>query len=450
MPTKALQHLGNPRRHVRVETLVRLRWFSTAAQLAAVLIVHFVLEFSLPLWECLAIIALYGWVNIILKIQFRMTPRLAPERAAWLLAFDIVELAVLLFLTGGLQNPFTFLLLGPVLLAATVLPPRLTLLLGFFSVACATLLVFFRLPLPWAADEMLELPSLYVAGVWLSYVLAVGPIGAYAWVIAEEARLLSDALAATEIVLEREQHLSQLDGLAAAAAHELGTPLATISVVVKELERALPEESPHAEDIRLLRAQTQRCREILGKITHLPASGAPYDRLALSTLLNEIVAPHRDAGIAIDIVLPSDRANEPVGARNPAVIYGLGNLIENAVDFAHERVEVVARWTVHDVIVTISDDGPGFAPEVLKRIGEPYVTTRGTNRKGGEAGGLGLGFFIAKTLLERSGATLAFVNRMPPDKGAIVRLRWPRADYEMREESPPTEVWQDATAATAP
>lgn len=449
MPAQTLELLGNPRRHVRVETLTRLRWISVAGQLAAVLVVAFGFDFSLPFWQCLAVIAIYGWVNIVLKIQFRMTPRVEPERAAWLLAFDIVELAVLIFLTGGLQNPFAFLLLGPVLLAATVLPPRMTLTLGVFSVGCATLLVFLYMPLPWQPDEPLELPPLYIAGVWLSLLIATGFIGAYAWVIAEEARRLADALAATEIVLAREQHLSQLDGLAAAAAHELGTPLATISVVVKELERALAPDSPHTEDIRLLRQQTQRCREILAKIADLPASGAPFDRLAISTLLGEVIAPYRDPSIAIEIVLPSERADEPVGPRNPAILYGLGNLIENAVDFARSRVEIVARWTEHDVVVTISDDGPGFASEVLGKIGEPYVTTRGGSRSSADvaASGLGLGFFIAKTLLERSGATIAFLNRMPPERGAIVRIRWPRADYERRESG--EEVRQDATPSIA-
>lgn len=443
-----MEHLGNPRRQVRVDTLSRLRWISVIGQLAAIIVVAFGLEFNLPLWHCLAVITLYAWINIVIRVQFRMTPRVQPENAAWLLAFDILELAVLLFLTGGLQNPFCFLLLGPVLLAATILPPRMTILLGIFSVACATVLLGLHMPLPWDADDPLELPPLYMVGMWLSLQLAMGFIGAYAWVIAEEARKLADALAATEIVLAREQHLSQLDGLAAAAAHELGTPLATISVVVKELERTLKADDPHGEDIRLLRQQTQRCREILGKIAELPASGAPFDRLALSTLIEQVVAPHRDAGIAIDIVLPGERESEPVGPRNPAVIYGLGNLIENAVDFAATRVEVVARWTAQDVVVTISDDGPGFAPEILRRIGEPYVTTRGGSRKGdADSDGLGLGFFIAKTLLERSGATMAFVNRRPPETGAIVRVRWTRVDYELEVELP--GVRQDATPQTA-
>ena len=233
-------------------------------------------------------------------------------------------------------------------------------------------------------------------------------------------------------MLAHEQHLSQLDGLAAAAAHELGTPLSTISVIARELERAIEPTSPHADDVRLLREQAGRCRDILSKITELSASGAPFDRMRLSALIEEVVAPHRNFGVAIDVTLPSEASPEPVGARNPAILYGLGNLLENAVDFARQRVEVVAAWSNQDVAVTISDDGPGFAPEIMDRIGEPYVTSRRPQRKApdSENSGLGLGFFIAKTLLERSGATLAFENRVIPERGAVVRIHWGRADFE--------------------
>ena len=200
-----------------------------------------------------------------LRLRFHMTQRLEPDRAAWLLAFDIAELAVLLFLTGGLQNPFAFLFLGPVLLSATALPPRFTLMLGAFAIACATVLVFAHYPLPWDSDDPLQLPPIYMIGVWLSILLAIGFIGVYAWQITEESRQLADALAATELVLAREQHLSQLDGLAAAAAHELGTPLSTIAVIAKELENAIAADAPHGDDVRLLREQATRCRDILGQ-----------------------------------------------------------------------------------------------------------------------------------------------------------------------------------------
>jgi two-component system, sensor histidine kinase RegB len=430
-PTDA-RALSLLRRNVRLHTLVRIRWFAVLGQTGAVVVVHYGLDFTLPLAACFAVIALSAALNVAVRLRFRTTPRLDPDRAAWLLAFDIVQLGALLFLTGGLENPFAFLFLGPVLISATALPRRMTLMLGGLAALCATALVFVHMPLPWASDDPLELPPTYMLAVWLSLLLALGFIGAYAWQVAEEARLLADALAATELVLAREQHLSQLDGLAAAAAHELGTPLSTIAVIVKELERTLEPGSPHAEDIKLLREQAQRCREILAKLTELSTASGPFDRMKLSGLIEEVVAPHRNFGVTIAVALPPDRSAEPVGARNPAVLYGLGNLAENAVDFARLRVEVAAQWSDQEVTITITDDGPGFSPEVIGRIGEPYVTSRGRSRPAAEpeSGGLGLGLFIAKTLLERTGATLTCANRPAPQSGAIVRVRWARIDFE--------------------
>ena len=244
-------------------------------------------------------------------------------------------------------------------------------------------------------------------------------------------------MAATELVLAREQHLSQLDGLAAAAAHELGTPLATITVIATELERAIEKGSPLTDDIVLLREQAQRCRQILGKLTELSADSEPFDRMPLSALLEEVVAPHRHFGVDIEVALTAHDAIEPVGGRNPAILYGFGNLVENAVDFAEGNVRVAAEWSSEDVSVTITDDGPGFSPEIMDRIGDPYVTSRRQRRMnvGSEGGGgLGLGFFIAKTLLERSGATLEFENRTAPERGAVVRVRWGRDDFEQPPE----------------
>lgn len=427
--TADLLHLPQ-RRNVRLHTLLRLRWLAIIGQTIAVLVVYYAIEFPLPIWACLAVIALSAWLNVALQMRFSLTQRLEPERAAWLLAFDIAELAVLLFLTGGLENPFAFLFLAPVLLSATALPPRITLILGIFAVVCATVLVFAHYPLPWDADNPLELPWIYLIGVWFSILLTIGFISVYTWQITEESRQIAEALAATELVLAREQHLSQLDGLAAAAAHELGTPLSTILVVIKELEHALEPDSPHLDDVRLLREQSQRCRDILAKLTEL-STGEPFDRVPLSALIEEVVAPHRNFGIAIDVALAHDPA-PPTGARNPAILYGLGNLLENAVDFAHARVEVTADWSDEDVAVAISDDGPGFAPEIMSRIGEPYVRSSKRRRMNtsSETIGLGLGFFIAKTLLERSGATVEFENRAFPDRGAVIRVRWLRSDFE--------------------
>jgi two-component system sensor histidine kinase RegB len=433
-----LQPVPQSGRHVRVDTLVRLRWIAVIGQSIAVLVVHFGLDFSLPLYACLAVIALAAWLNVALRVRFSTTQRLPPDRAAWLFAFDIAEIGVLLFLTGGLQNPFSFLLLGPVLLAATSLPPRMIVILAGFAAFCTTVIAFYYYPLPWDADERpLQLSAVYIAGIWVATLLSIGFIGVHAWQLTEEARQMTNALAATELVLAREQHLSQLDGLAAAAAHELGTPLATITVVATELARAIETDSPLADDIALLREQAQRCRQILGKLTELSADDKPFDRMPLSALLEEVVAPHRNFGVAINIALTPHEGTEPIGGRNPAILYGLGNLVENAVDFARGTVRVDADWTTDDVLVTITDDGPGFAPEIMDRIGDPYVTSPRRRRMniGSEGGGgLGLGFFIAKTLLERAGATLEFNNRPAPERGAIVRVHWGRSEFEQPHE----------------
>jgi len=300
------------------------------------------------------------------------------------------------------------------------------------------LLVFVHAPLPWDSEAPLELPPIYVAGIWLSILLAIGFIGLHAWQVTEDARQLADALAATELILVREQHLSQLDGLAAAAAHELGTPLATITVIAKELALAIPAGSEHGDDVRLLNEQARRCRGILSKLTEL-SSGEPFDRMRLSALLEEVVAPHRHFGVVFDVSLASANVPEPVASRNPAILYGLGNILENAAEFAKERVEVKAVWTAAEVEVTISDDGPGFAADIIDRIGEPYLGRHRPSRPQTETdgmaeSGLGLGLFIAKTLLERSGASLQFTNRLTPERGAVVHVRWQRGEFERQTE----------------
>jgi two-component system sensor histidine kinase RegB len=433
MTDVAASDFRHPRRYVRLDTILRLRWLAVLGQLAAIFVVRQGLEFDVEVLPCVTIIGLSALLNLTLQIAFNPMRRLEPAYAAALLALNIVELAGLLFFTGGLQNPFSFLFLVPVLISATALPVRLTIGLGALALACASVLVFFHFPLPWDSDDPLILPPIYLFGVWLSIVLAIGVTSLYAFQVTEEARKLSDALAATELVLAREQHLTQLDGLAAAAAHELGTPLSTIFLISRELERS-SQNSQIAGDIKTLREQAQRCRDILAKITQLSASGAPFDRMPLSTLIEEIVAPHRDFGVTIKVRIAVAGSREPVGTRNPAILYGIGNILENAVDFARSTVEVNAWWNNETIEIVISDDGPGFAPDIIKRIGEPYLSRRRSPEEAqSDHRGLGLGVFIARTLLERTGANVSFTNRIFPDHGAVVQIAWPRAHFEAAE-----------------
>src|SRR5258707_6068003 len=267
----AASDLRHPRRYVRLVTILRLRWLAVLGQLAAIFIVVQGLEFDLPVIPCVAVIGLSALLNLVLQTAFNPMRRLEPGYAAALLALNIVELAGLLYFTGGLQNPFSFLFLAPVLISATALPIRLTIALGALAVACASALVFFHMPLPWEGEEPLVLPPIYLFGVWLSILVAIGVTSLYAFQVTEAARKLSDALAATELVLTREPHLTQLDALAAAAAHELRTPLSTIFLIARELESTvkdtLQDNAALAGDVKTLREQAQRCRDILAKIT---------------------------------------------------------------------------------------------------------------------------------------------------------------------------------------
>jgi two-component system sensor histidine kinase RegB len=439
---------GNEARLLRLDTLVRLRWLAVMGQSAAVAGVHFGLGFRLPFGPCFLVIAASALVNLALRIRYPASFRLGDNAATLLLGFDILQLAALLFLTGGLQNPFAMLFLAPVLISATALPPERTLGLGCLAVGSASMLVLVHRPLPWSGERP-ELPFLYVTGVWTAILLGVAFIGVYAWRVAEEARQLAGALAATELVLAREQHLSQIDGLAAAAAHELGTPLATIALVAKELDHALPKEGPIAEDLKLLREQVDRCRGILAKLTSLDEEQPGFlETMTVSHLLEDLVEPQRSLGVAIRVKTVGDKP-EPVCRRSPGLTYGLGNIVDNAADFAATGVDIEAQWTPDQVRIEIRDDGPGFAPEVLLRAGEPYVTTRGPDRgrtSGADrteaegAGGLGLGLFIAKTFIERSGAQLTLTNVPPPGTGAVVRIVWPRGAFEHGAATGPQEV----------
>ena len=427
---------GLPDGPLRLSTLVRLRWLAIAGQAVAVVLVRFWFAFPLPLVALLALICLSAFVNVFLSRRYAGSRQLDPTSATVILGYDILQLTGLLYLTGGLGNPFAILLLAPVMVAATALKPDKTFLLGGLALICTTLLAFAHLPLPWTPESPIEAPLLYTGGVWVALASTLVFMAIYTQRVSRDARQLAEALAATELALQREQHLSALDGLAAAAAHELGTPLATIALVASELDADLGNDPGHGEDIRLLRSQSQRCRDILAKLTSLSAvSDLHLGPQSLTQGLEDVVALHRDFGVRL-VVNAFGKGPEPVFRRNPGMLHGLGNIVENAVDFAVRQVDVDAGWDDTTVWVRISDDGPGFPPEILSRIGEPYLTTRRDN-------GLGLGFFIAKSLLERTGAQTEFANRQPSPAarsragraGAVVTVTWPRDRFEADKET---------------
>lgn len=448
---------------LRLQTALRLRWFGVIGQLLTVCFVYLVLGFPFHygIGICLAFIALSAWVNVALRLRYPMRLRLSTTFATWLLAYDIIQLAGLLYLTGGADNPFLFLIVAPVTVSAATLPPRNTISLGLLAGSAAAALVFFHLPLPWYAGTEFRLPTLYNVGALASVLAGMVFLALYAWRLAKESRQMADALAATEMVLAREQQLHALDGLAAAAAHELGTPLSTITLVAKELAREAKPGSPFAEDIALLQTQAVRCREILEKLSRVPGEPDPlHARMRVTQLIEEAAHPYQGGSIELLISAAGNgdsngtSSPEPVGERRPGVVYGLGNLIENAVDFAHRRVEITARWSPRDVVIVITDDGPGIQSDVLDTLGEPYVTTRPSRRAGrsgdGKTAGLGLGFFIAKTLLERSGATVGLENRERPAHGAVVTVSWPREAFESRVVPPPASQSRPEATAVEP
>lgn len=444
--------LANFESRLRLQTIVRLRWFAILGQLLAVAIVSLGLKFPLPVAYCMLLITLSAWLNVFLRVFYPARHRLSPVFATVLLSYDVLQLAALLYLTGGIENPFVVLMVAPVTVSAATLPPRNTILLGTLAVALTAALTVEHWPLPWFEGARFAMPLHYRIGMFSAVLACMSFLAFYAWRLSKESRLMAAALSATELVLAREQRLHALDGLAAAAAHELGTPLSTIVLVTKELERDLAKDSPLAEDIALLRTQALRCRDILQKLTRRPGEGDPmHARLTLSQLIDEAAGPYRGRRVRIVVdAKPSDGADgpsriEPVGLRRPGLIYGLGNIVENAADFAREKVEIIARWNDRQVEITVSDDGPGFSPDILDALGDPYVTTRaatGLAERERRHTGLGLGFFIAKTLLERSGATLELGNRIA-SPGAVVTIAWPRGAFAGPPEARPADAIED-------
>jgi two-component system, sensor histidine kinase RegB len=446
VPARWTHRAGNERGRVRLRTLSNLRWLAIGGQSAALFVVQFGFGFRIPLIPCVAAVASSVVFNLVLALRYPPAHRLTNREATVQLAYDVLQLGALLYLTGGIENPFAFMFLAPVVIAAATLNLGNTLILAGFGLTAATAIAIYHEPFPWAPNETLHLPALYQGGIWASLVISIGFTSVYAWRIASEAARMQAGLAATQLALSREHRMSSLGALATAAAHELGTPLGTIAVVARELERSLPADSPEAEDMRLLRAEAERCRGILTRLARPEESLLrTAEKLPLGALLDEIAGEYRDDEVEVRIALaatPPGRA-EPKVWRVPELLHGLGNLLANAADFARTEVRLHASWDALVLILSVEDDGPGFAPEILERIGEPYVTSRpgsyalgGTELSPSDAftgqQGMGLGFFIAKTLLEQTGGSVSAENM--PRGGAQVTVRWPRGaiDGEIR------------------
>lgn len=415
---------------VRLRTLVLIRWGAVAGQAFTAAVVHWGLGFGMPVLAVGGTIALSALLNLTVSIGRPASARIDDREAAVFLAFDILQLAVLLYLTGGLTNPFSLLLLAPVAIGATILSLASNVALTLVTIASIALLGVFYQPLPWRGPPP-NLPDIYQVGVWAGLSLTTLLITLYGWRLAEEARQMADALAAAQAALAREQQLSALGALAAAAAHELGSPLSTIAVVAKEMQREIELDDPLREDVELLAAESDRCRAILARLSNDPAGDVSdsYTLVPLPALIE--AAAQNYAREEIDIAFesgpagPGVPATAPIQIRSPEIMQGIGNIVQNAVSFARREVRVATRWTTEWSEVEVVDDGPGFSEALLDELGTPFISTRQ-----GQGGHMGLGVFIAKTLLERTGANVTFGNRSAPGGGAAVSVRWPNPVFK--------------------
>ena len=425
---------------VRLRTLIMLRWVAIVGQLAAINVAGIWFGIRLPFLWCYIAVGAAVLANILSVLLFPENKRLQEKEAVLTLFLDLAQLAFLIFLTGGLTNPFALLVLAPVTISASALQLRSTITLGTIAILLVTLAAFFHVPLVLANGNTLEVPGLFAFGFWTSIVVGILFLGIYSRRIALEIRAMSDALLATQMALAREQKLTDLGGVVAAAAHELGTPLATIKLVSAELMSELKGQPELLEDAKLIRDQADRCRDSLRNMGRAGKDDLHLRQGPLGSVLKEAAEPHMARGKEVLFGLkpgPGGTDRHPSVLRAPEIVHGLRNLIQNAVDFAQDRVWIDAEWTAQSITIRITDDGEGFAPQVLGRIGEPFVRSRradGETEERPEYEGMGLGLFIAKTLLERSGAALMFTNgsdpfldstQRPERSGATVQVTWP-------------------------
>lgn len=433
------------RNWIRLRTMIMLRWVAIFGQIVAIEVAQRTYSLQLELGLCYLAIGASVIGNLIATFVFPENKRLSESENLFMALFDVLQLSFLLFLTGGLNNPFALLILGPVSISSAVLSLRSSVILGIVAFLAVSLLSQYYIPLRTEQGFILRIPQIFVFGNWTALVIALGFLTVYARQISSEINTMSEALQATHLALSREQKLHDVGGVVAAAAHELGTPLATIKLTSAELMEELADRPELAEDAALIREQADRCRDILQSMGRAGKDDLHLRYAPISAVLDEAAEPHANRGKDIHFELSSDmpedaELSQPDVVRRPEVIHGLRNLIQNAVDFARANVWVETRWTEDTIEVRIVDDGAGFPPHLLGRIGDPFMRRKRSEadrkaRPGYE--GMGLGLFIAKTLLERSGAELSFANGgsqtvelSRAKRGAIVVVTWPRGKLD--------------------
>ncbi|MTH97405.1 sensor histidine kinase RegB [Roseibium sp. RKSG952] len=426
---------------IRLRTLILLRWVAIIGQITAITVAQQTYHVQLELGLCYMAIGVSVLGNLTAILLFPQNKRLSEFENFLMVLFDLLQLAFLLYLTGGLNNPFALLLVGPVTISANVMSTRSTMIVGGVAVVLTTLLAQFHLPLHTDLGLVLDIPDILLFGNWAAIVIAIVFLGAYSHRVSSEVQSMSEALAATHMALAREQKLTDLGGVVAAAAHELGTPLATIKLTSSELIEELDDRPDLKEDAALIREQANRCRDILRDMGRAGKDDLHLRQAPLSAVIHEAAEPHIHRGKYVHFEEGPGQGGDvqqPSILRKPEIIHGLRNLIQNGVDFARANVWVDAEWTDSWITVSIMDDGRGYPSQMIGRIGDPFMRRRraeNDQRTRPEYEGMGLGLFIAKTLLERSGAELKFANGsdpyqtltdQPDRRGAIVKVIWPR------------------------
>ncbi|MBC7477308.1 MAG: ActS/PrrB/RegB family redox-sensitive histidine kinase [Pseudorhodobacter sp.] len=427
---------------VPLRTLTNLRWMAIAGQIGALTIAPLYFSIDLPWGLCAAAVGSSVIANLIFTTVYPTNKRLSEREALAMLLFDLGQLALLLTAAGGLTNPFALLVLAPVTISATALSLRSTVLVAVSAIALVALTDYYGMPLQRSDGVILEVPPLLRLGYLLSIVIGIVFLSLYSRRVATEIRTMSNALFAAHMALAREQKLTDLGGVVAATAHELGTPLATIKLVSTEMIDDLQGQDSLLQDAMLIRQQADRCRDILRSMGQAGKDDLHLKQAPLFAVVHEAAQPHLLRGKTVLFGTENQDPGQPNIQRRPEVIHGLRNLVQNAVDFAAGKVWIDTTWTAQDITVRISDDGAGFPPQVIGRIGDPFMRLRPPSwnealRK--EYEGMGLGLFIAKTLLERTGAEMTFANaadpflspkERPERCGAVVVVRWPRLMIE--------------------
>ena len=405
------------------KTLVILRWLAIIGQYISISIVYFVLKFQLPILYCTIIILLGVITNFYLQFVVKEN-QLSNTKSSTYLLYDLIQLSLLLFLTGGVTNPFAILIIIPAIVSSTFLSLRSTINLSIITIIILIVLTITYFPLPHKVTEELHfhVPNYYLYSIPLSIITGLVFLTYFGTRFGTESRKRTEALNRLELILAKEHELESIGLQAAAAAHSLGTPLSTITVVAKELKKEIGENSQYSKDINLLLSQTKRCSEILKNLSQDQLKEDNFlNNIKIGDLLKEIVRSFSEISEKKILLIEEQNELDPQIDRTLEITYGLRNFIGNAVKYSNSFVEINLKSNDTITEVIINDDGPGFSEDVKDVLGEPYI--RSKNKIINSKSGLGLGTFIGKTLLERMKANVQFSSSNKLG-GARVKIDW--------------------------